>query len=118
MDSTCLIGIQNIFGQIEYIAVTSDGEGVGKVLHEQYKTRPAVAALIRGGSRPFLEGPGDILNEDDIQESSKMVRTHQDFFAIQMKNLQYYYLFTTDNSWIIYSFHLEPNFQHENMLYD
>lgn len=118
MDSTCLIGIQNIFGQIEYIAVTSNGEGVGRVLHEKYKTRPLVASLIRGGSRPFLDGPDDILDDSDIEEPSRVVRTHQDFFALQRKNLQYYYLFTNDNSWIIYSFHLEPHLQHENMVYE
>lgn len=112
---TCLIGIQNIFGQVEYIAVTCEGEEVGRVLHEQYKSRDMVANLIREGTRSFLEGPDDILDESG--DPSKIAHTHQDFFRIKTHNPQYYYLFTVDNAWVIYSTHLEPHVQHENVLY-
>ena len=116
MDTACVVGIQHVFGQIEYITITWDGEGVGYALHTHYQSREKVLELIRGGSRPFLDGPDDILEEEG--EPSKIVRTHQDFFNIKSYNPQYYYLFTTDNSWVIYSVHIEPHIQHENRLYD
>jgi hypothetical protein len=116
MDATCVVGIQHVFGQIEYITIAWDGAHVGEVLHTHYKTRDAVVELIRGGSRPFLDGPDDILEEEG--DLPKLVRTHQEFFRIKEYDPQYYYLFTTDNSWVIYSVHLEPHIQHENNLYD
>ena len=116
MDSTCIIGIQHAIGwYIEYITVHWNGRDVGEVLHQHYQSRNHVAELIQGGSRPFLEGPDDILDEPG--EPSKRVRTHQDFFQIKEHDPQYYYLFTADNSWVIYSTHVEPYVQHENVLY-
>ena len=115
MDRTCLIGIQHITGWIEYIAVLWDGEHVGRVLHDHYVSRDAVVELIHGGTRPFLEGPDDII--EDVQEPSRLVPNHQMFFTLTTHNPQYYYLFTTDNSWIIYSVHYVPAVQHENVLY-
>jgi len=116
MDTVSLIGIQHVFGQIEYITVSWDGQGVGEVLHTHYRSREKVIELIRGGSRPFLDGPDDIMEE--VGDSPKLVRTHQEFFAIKENAPQYYYLFNTDNSWVIYSTHLEPHVQHENVLYN
>jgi hypothetical protein len=116
MDTACVVGIQHVIGQIEYITITWDGAHVGEVLHTRYQTRDDVINLIRGGSRPFLDGPDDILEEEG--DLPKLVRTHQDFFRIKEYDPQYYYLFTTDNSWVIYSIHLEPHLQHENRLYD
>jgi hypothetical protein len=123
MDAPCLVGIQHLFGQIEYITIDWDGQGVGEVLHNHYQSREKVVELIRGGSRPYLDGPDDVMEE--VGDSPKLVRTHQDFFQINTNSPQYYYLFTTDNSWVIYSIHLEPHVQaqppsvqHENSLYD
>ena len=117
MDATCLVGIQHTMGTIDYIAITWDGEQVGEVLHTHYQSRDDVANLIRGGSRPFLEGPDDILEESDFWEAPKRVLPYQDFFTIKTNNPQYYYLFTTDNSWVIYSSHYGPHVQHEHVLY-
>jgi len=117
MDATCLVGIQHTTGTIDYIAIMWDGEHVGEVLHSNYTTRDAVMTLIRGGSRPFLDGPDDILEDSDFWEAPLRVLPHQDFFTIKTHHPQYYYLFTTDNSWIIYSTHYGPHVQHENVLY-
>jgi len=115
MDTTCVVGIQHVFGQIEYITIEWDGEGVGYALHTHYQSREKVLELIRGGCRPFLDGPDDIMEE--VGDSPKLVRTYQEFFQIKTNSPQYYYLFTTDNSWVIYSIHYEPRIQHENQLY-
>ena len=64
MDTACVVGIQHVIGQIEYITITWDGAHVGEVLHTCYQTREQVLDLIRGGSRPFLDGPDDILEEE------------------------------------------------------
>ena len=117
MDTACVVGIQHVFGQIEYITIPWDGKHVGEVLHTYYQTREQVAELIRGGSRPFLEGSDDILEESDFWEEPKRVLPYQDFFTIKTHHPQYYYLFTTDNSWIIYSTHYEPHVQNEHVLY-
>ena len=101
MDAACVVGIQHVFGQIEYITIDWDGQGVEDVLRTHYLSREKVLDLIRSGSRPFLDGPDDIMEE--IGDSPKLVRTHQDFFQIKIDNLQYYYLFTTDNNWVSYS---------------
>ena len=117
MDTTCLVGIQHTTGTIDYIAIMCDGEQVGEVLHAHYHLRNDVANLIHGGSRPFLDGPDDILEESDFWEAPQRVLPYQDFFTIKTHNPQYYYLFTTDNSWVIYSSHYGPHVQHENVLY-
>lgn len=101
MNTSCLVGIQHIFGQVEYITIDWDGQDVEYVLRTHYMSRDKVVELIRGGSRPFLGGPDDIMEE--VGDSPKVVRTHQDFFQIKKDFLDYYYLFNTDNSWTIYS---------------
>ena len=68
------------------------------MLQEHYLKREDVIHMIRGGSRPFLDEPDVLLEE--IGESPKLVKTYQEFFNIKTHSPQYYYLFTTDNSWV------------------
>jgi hypothetical protein len=115
MDSTCLVGIQHTDGQVEYISVAWNGRGVGEVLYQHYNTREKVVELIHQGSRPFLEHPDEIINED--MEPPEMVPTYQAFFRVKTSTPEYYYIFTTDNSWVVYSIRLIPPIQTARWLY-
>jgi len=115
MDSTCLVGIQHTDGQVEYISVAWNGCGVGKVLYQHYNTREKVVELIHQGSRPFLEDPDEIVDED--MGPPEIVPTYQNFFRVVKGAPQYYYVFTTDNSWVVYSKHYHPPIQTAHWLY-
>ena len=101
MDTTCLVGIQHTDGQVEYISVAWNGLGVGNVLYHHYHTREKVLELIHQGSRPYLEDPDEII-EDEMEEPF-MIHSYKSFFKLKYHNPSYYYLFTLDNVWTIYS---------------
>lgn len=115
MDSTCLVGIQHTDGQVEYISVAWNGRGVGKVLYQHYNTREKVVELIHQGSRPFLEHPDEIVEE--VMKPPEIVPTYQAFFRVTTRTPEYYYVFTTDNSWVVYSNHYQPPIQTARWLY-
>jgi hypothetical protein len=114
-DSTCLVGIQHTDGQVEYISVEWNGYKVGEVLYQHYNTREKVVELIHQGSRPFLEHPEEIIDED--MEPPEIIHTYQAFFRIMKGAPEYYYIFTTDNSWVVYSKHHKPPIQTARWLY-
>ena len=115
-DSTCLVGIQHTDGQVEYISVAWNGRGVGEVLYQHYNTREKVVELIHQGSRPFLEDPDEIVEED--MDPPEIVHNYRHFFRVTTGTPEYYYVFTTDNSWVVYSTHLDPTIQPVRRLYD
>ena len=105
MDSTCLVGIQHTDGQVEYISVAWNGRGVGEVLYQHYNTREKVLELIHQGSRPYLEDPDEIV--EDVMKPPEIVPTYQAFFRVTRGLPEYYYVFTTDHSWVVYSKHYQ-----------
>ena len=115
MDSTCLVGIQYTDGQVEYISVAWNGRGVGEVLYQHYNTREKVLELIHQGSRPYLEDPDEIVEE--VMKPPEIVPTYQAFFRVTRGLPEYYYVFTTDHSWVVYSKHYQPPIQMARRLY-
>ena len=109
MDTTCLVGVQHTEGYVEYISVAWNGLGVGGVLYHHYHTREKVLELIHLGSRPYLEDPEEII-EDDMEEP-QLTPSYQSFFKLKFKRPSYYYLFTLDNVWTIYSVEHNPPVQ-------
>jgi hypothetical protein len=114
MDTTCLVGIQHTDGQVEYISVKWNGLGVGSVLYQHYHTREKVLELIHQGSRPYLEDPEEII-EDDM-EMPQMISSYHSFFKLKLYRPSYYYLFTLDNVWTVYHIEYESPVQLKYML--
>jgi hypothetical protein len=104
MECNCLIGIQHLDAKVEYIYVNWDGDmdHVGKNLFTHFTTRNKVLDLIWTGSRQALDAPDFMA--DEVFHAPKMVKTLYDFFAIKdpKYKIDYYYLFTADNSWALY----------------
>lgn len=109
MDTSCLVGIQHTDGYVEYISVAWNGLGVGAVLYHHYHTREKVLELIHQGSRPYLEDPEEIV-EDDM-EAPQQISSYQSFFKLKVNSSAYHYLFTLDNVWVVYSMEHNPPVQ-------
>lgn len=102
-----VIGIQYIDGRVEYITVLY---GVSPcVLSKALNTRDKVIEFIRNGSRDSLEEIEELeLFPDDYVEAT-VVNNFTTFFSL--KNYSYFYLFTSDDSWVLQENGVQKNFK-------
>jgi len=90
------VGIQYIDGRVEYITVLY---GVSPdVLSKALNTRAKVIEFIKLGSRNSLEEEEELDLLPEEYSEANVVNTFTTFFSLT--NFKYYYLFTSDDSWV------------------